>query len=82
MRITIGDKIFENNPTATNQNLVFMGTVHTGTGIQENIYGFNEQQIIEVAMELKKLNKDFNIVHIWGPCNHNSERNYIGYRML
>lgn len=67
MRIIVNNQEFETNPTGINTNVVFMGTVHTGTGIQENIYGFSIEQIIEVANELKKLNSDFNTVHVYGP---------------
>lgn len=73
---------FENNPTGMNTNLVWMGTVHTGTGIQENVYGFNEAQIIETAKKLKELNPDFNTVQIYGPCNIGSKRTHVGYKLL
>lgn len=83
MGIMIGNKEFNNNPTGVNPNIVFMGTVHAGTGIQENVYGFNEKQVIETARELKKLNNDFNTVHIYGPYDFLCiKREYIGYRVL
>ena len=49
MAIMIGSQRFENNPTGVNPAMVFMGTVHTGSGIQENVYGFNEDQVVETA---------------------------------
>ena len=83
MGIMIGNKEFNNNPTGVNPNIVFMGTVHTGTGIQENVYGFTAEQVVEVAKELKKLNNDFNIVHIYSPYDFLCvKREFIGYRML
>lgn len=80
--IIIGNHIFENNPLGINPSLVFMGTVHNGAGIQENVYGLTEQQVIELAMELKNIKKDFTILHIYGPCGDNLNREYIGYKRL
>ena len=67
MRITVKDTEFETNPTGMNTNVIFMGTVHSGTGIQENVYGFTKEQVIETAKELKKLDSNFNTVHVYGP---------------
>lgn len=81
--ITIGDKTFENNPTGVNTNMVFMGTVHTGSGIQENVYGFTADQVLETAKQLKELNPDFNTVHIYGPYDFLCiKRDYVGYKLL
>ena len=81
--ITINDQQFENNPTGVNPNTVFMGTVHTSTGIQENVYGFTTNQVIETAKKLKELNNDFNTVHIYGPYDFLCiKREYVGYRLL
>ena len=81
--ITINDQQFENNPTGVNPNTVFMGTVHTGTGIQENVYGFTSDQVVETAKKLKELNNDFNTVHIYGPYNFLCiKREYVGYKLL
>lgn len=83
MGIMIGNKEFNNNPTGVNPNMVFMGTVHTGTGIQENVYGFTIEQVVEVAKELKKLNNDFNTVHIYSPYDFLCvKRELVGYRIL
>jgi hypothetical protein len=82
MKITINNQEFETNPTGINSNLVFLGTVHSGTGKTETVFGFTEQQVIDMAKELQKLNKDFNTVHIYGPCNNGSKRTYIGVRFL
>ena len=67
MKIIVNNQEFETNPTGINTNVVFMGTVHSGTGIQENVYGFSIEQVIEVAKKLKKLNSDFNTVHVYSP---------------
>lgn len=67
MKISVNDKEFETNPTGMNPNVIFMGTVHSGTGIQENVYGFTTEQVIETAKKLKELNSDFNTVHVYGP---------------
>lgn len=83
MAIMIGNQRFENNPTGVNPNTVFMGTVHTGTGLQENVYGFTVEQVVEVAKELKKLNNDFNTVHIYSPYDSLCiKRELVGYRIL
>lgn len=78
--ITIKETQFDNNPSGMNPNILFMGTVHTGTGIQENVYGFTEDEVIELAKKLKELNKDFSIVHIYVPSENS--RTKIGYRLL
>lgn len=81
--ITINNQQFENNPTGVNPNTIFMGTVHTGTGIQENVYGFNFDQVVETAKKLKELNPDFNTVHVYGPYGLLCiKREYIGYKLL
>ena len=81
--ITINNQQFENNPTGVNPNIVFMGTVHTGTGIQENVYGFTADQVLETAKQLKELNPDFNTVHIYGPYDFLCiKRNYVGYKLI
>ena len=81
--ITINNQQFENNPTGVNPNTVFMGTVHTGTGIQENVYGFTSDQVVETAKKLKELNNDFNTVHIYGPYDVLCiKREYVGYKLL
>ena len=67
MIITVNNQRFETNPTGANTNVVFMGTVHSGTGLQENVYGFSIDQVLYVARELKELNSDFNTVHVYGP---------------
>lgn len=81
MKIIVNNHEFETNPAGVNTDLMFIGTVHSGTGIQENVFGFTEEQVIEIAKELKKLNNDFNTVHIYSPVNK-SERVYIGIRFL
>lgn len=83
MKIIINNQEFETNPTGINTNVVFMGTVHSGTGIQENVYGFSIEQVIEVANELKKLNSDFNTVHVYGPYDSFCiKREYVGTYFL
>ena len=83
MKIIINNQEFETNPTGINTNVVFMGTVHTGSGVQENIYGFTEQQVIETAKELKKLNPDFNTVHVYGPFDPFCiKREYVSVHFL
>lgn len=81
--ITINNQQFENNPTGANPNTIFMGTVHTGSGIQESVYGFTKDQVIETAKKLKELNPDFNTVHIYGPYDFLCiKREYVGYKLL
>lgn len=81
--IQINECQFENNPTGVNPNMVFMGTVHTGTGVQEEVYGFTEDQVVETAKKLKELNNDFNTVHIYGPYDFLCiKREYVGYKLL
>ena len=83
MKIIVNNQEFETNPTGINTNVLFMGTVHSGTGIQENVYGFTEQQVLETAKELKKLNSDFNTVHIYGPFDSFCiKREYVGVHFL
>lgn len=64
-----------------NTDIMFMATVHNCAGIQENVYGFTRDQVIELVKELKKSNNDFRIAHIYSPID-GSKRNYIGYEML
>ena len=82
--LTIGDKTFNNNPTGiSNTNILFMGTVHTGTGLQEEVYGFTEDQVIETARKLKELNPDFNTVHVYGPYDFLCiKREHVSYEIL
>ena len=81
--ITINNQQFENNPTGVNPNTVFKGTVHTGTGLQEDVYGFTADQVVETAKKLKEINSDFNTVHIYGPYDFLCiKREYIGYKLL
>lgn len=83
MAIMIGSQRFENNPTGVNPNTIFMGTVHNGAGVQENVYGFNADQVVETAKKLKELDNSFNTVHIYGPYDFLCiKREYIGYRIL
>ena len=82
MKIIVNNQEFETNPTGLNQCLVFLGTVHSGTGIQETVYGFTENHVIELAESLKKLNKDFTVVHIYSPCNMDLNREYVGVKIL
>ena len=82
MKIEINNQIFETNPSGLNTNILFMGTVHTGTSIQENVYGFSTEQIISFAKQLKEANNDFNTVHIYGPCNSDLSRTHIGTYFL
>ena len=83
MKIIVNNQEFETNPTGINTNVVFMGTVHSGTGIQENVYGFSIEQVIEVANELKKLNSNFNTVHVYGPYDSFCiKREHVGIYFL
>lgn len=77
MIICVMNKQFDTNPTGVSENLLLRGTVHTGTGVQENVYGFTESDVLNLAYKLKELNRDFNIVHLYSP---NGE--YIGVRFL
>jgi hypothetical protein len=56
--------------------------VHSGTGLQENVYGFTEDHVIELAEELRKLNKDFTVVHIYSPYDIDLKRKYVGVKLL
>ena len=82
MKIEINKQTFETNPTGMNEALVFKGTVHSGTGLQENVYGFTENHVIELAEELRKLNKDFTVVHIYSPYDMDLKRKYVGVKLL
>ena len=83
MKIVVNNQEFETNPTGMNPNTIFMGTVHSSTGIQEDVYGFNPDEVFNVAKQLKELNNDFNTVHIYGPYDFLCiKREYIGMRLL
>lgn len=83
MKIIVNNQEFETNSTGINTNVLFMGTVHSGTGIQENVYGFTEQQVLETAKELKKLNSDFNTVYVYGPFDSFCiKREHVGVHFL
>ena len=81
MKITINNQELETNPTGINTNLVFMGTVHDGTK-QLDIYGFNEEQVIALAKQIKSLDSNYNTVHIYGPSNIGSNRVHVGTKFL
>lgn len=81
MKITINNKELETNPTGMNTAMVFMGTVHDGTK-QIDIYGFNEEQVIALAKEIKSLDKNYNTVHIYGPENIWAPRTKVGTKFL
>jgi hypothetical protein len=82
MKIIVNNQEFETNPSGLNTSLLFMGTVHTGTSIQENVYGFSAEQIISFARQLKEANNDFNTVHVYGPCGSGSSREHVGTYFL
>ena len=82
MKIIVNNQEFETNPSGLNTSLLFMGTVHTGTSIQENVYGFSTEQIISFARQLKEANNDFNTVHIYRPCGSDSSREHVGTYFL
>ena len=60
MRITINNQEFETNPSGINTNIIFKGTVHDGTGRVVDVYGFNEEEIVKLANEVKALDKNYN----------------------
>jgi hypothetical protein len=82
MKITINNQELETNPTGINTNLVFMGTVHDGTERQVDVYGFNAEQVIEVARKIKSMDSNYNTVHIYGPSNIGSNRTHVGTKFL
>lgn len=82
MKITINKQELETNPTGVNTSVVFKGTVHNGTEQVIDVYGFTEEDVIKLAREVKYLNKDYNIVHIYGPENIWANRTYIGVKFL
>lgn len=77
MHILVNNQNFETNPSKLSEDLLFKGTVHTGTSITETIYGVTEDEVMFLAKSLKKLNNDFNTVHLYSP-----DGNYIGARFL
>ena len=77
MIININNKSFDTNPFDLPENLCFKGTIHTGTSIVENIYGPTKEDVIDLAYQLKELNKDFNTVHLY-----NSDGEHIGVKFL
>ena len=83
MKILVNNKEFETNPTGVNTNIVFKGTVHSGTGVQENVYGFTSDQVVEIARQLKDINPDFNTVHVYSPYDFLCiKREHIGTYFL
>jgi hypothetical protein len=38
--------------------------------------------VIELAEELRKLNKDFTVVHIYSPYDMDLKRKYVGVKLL
>ena len=82
MKITINNQEFETNPSGINPNIIFKGTVHDGTGRVVDVYGFNEEEIIKLANEVKALDKNYNTVHIYGPENIWADRTYVGVKFL
>ena len=79
MRININNYEFETNPSRMPEDMLFKGSVHTGTSIVETVYGSTEEEVLSLALQLKQLNKDFNTVHIYGPGN---PRIHIGVKFL
>lgn len=75
--IVVGNQEFDNNPSKLPTNLLFKGTVHTGTSIVETIYGVTKDEVVSLAYQLKELNKDFNTVHLYNP-----DGEYIGVKFL
>ena len=65
-----------------NPNIIFKGTVHDGTGRVVDVYGFNEEEIVKLANEVKALDKNYNTVHIYGPENIWADRTYVGVKFL
>lgn len=82
MKITINNQELETNPTGMNTAMVFMGTVHNGTELQIEVFGFNEEQVIEMAQKVKSLDRDYNTVHIYGPENIWAPRTKVGIKFL
>ena len=81
MKITINNQELETNPTGMNTAVVFMGTVHDGTK-QIEVFGFNEEQVIEMAQKVKLLDRNYNTVHIYGPENIWAPRTKVGIKFL
>ena len=51
--------------------------------LSECVVEMEDEEVVEVAKELKKLNNDFNIVHIYGPYDVLCfKREFVGYRIL
>ena len=82
MKITINNQELETNPTGMNTAMVFMGTVHNGTERQIEVFGFNEEQVVEMAQKVKSLGRDYNTVHIYGPENIWAPRTKVGIKFL
>lgn len=77
MKVMINNKEFDNNSSKLPINLLFKGTVHTGTSLVEIVYGVTKDEVISLAYQLKELNKDFNTVHLYNPTGE-----YIGVKFL
>ena len=77
MLILVNNQEFETNPSKLSKELLFKGTVHTGTTVIETVYGTTKDEVISLAYRLKELNKDFNTVHIYNPYGE-----YIGVKFL
>ena len=82
MKITINNQELETNPTGVSTTMVFMGTVHDGTERQIEIFGFNEEQVIEMARKVKSLDSNYNTVHIYSPENIWAPRTKVGTKFL
>lgn len=76
MIIIIKDTDFENNPSHLNEDAAWKGTVHTGSGIMENVYGVSKDHVIELAKCLKNINRDFSFVLVYQPIT-NKRREYV-----
>lgn len=77
MKIIINNHEIETNPSQLPENLLFKGTVYTGTSITETVYGLSKEEVLSLAYKLKNINKDFNTVHLYSP-----EGKYIGVHFL
>lgn len=82
MELTINGQIIETNPTGITPAVLFLGTVHNGTEQQIDVYGFNENDIMELANKIKEADHTYNTVHIYGPENIWSPRTYVGVKFL
>lgn len=77
MKTIINNHEIDTNPSKLPKNLLFKGTVHTGTSIVETVYGNTKEEVLSLAYRLKELNKDFNTVHLYNP-----DGEYIGVKFL